>query len=155
MQGLAVTALQCVMTSTSWYTESRDGTTAPYSKFAQRGTGVPSQIGMVIIYLPALLAAAVVAPDLTISMPAGISSGPAGWQELLSRLSPAALCLFLHFAKRLFEVCSVHKYSGTVSAALASFIGACKPSNAPAVPSTTLGSTVCRKCVQSASVFTC
>ena len=116
------------MAATSWYNESRPGSATQYSKFAQRGTGVPSQLGMVIIYLPALLVSAVAAPNLTLRVPAGIrSSGPAGWLELLNGLSPAALCLFLHFAKRLFEVCLVHKYSGTVSSALASFIGGCTP----------------------------
>jgi hypothetical protein len=38
-------------------------------------------------------------------------------------MSPVALCLFLHFAKRVFEVMVVHKYSGNVAASIAGAIG--------------------------------
>lgn len=74
-----------------------------------------------------MVAAAFVTPSLTLAMPAVSSTiGPAGWLELLDSLSPVALCLFLHFAKRVYEVNFVHKYSGTIAAPVAIFIGACE-----------------------------
>ena len=129
-QGMVITALQCTMALTSWYNESKEGGTTPYSKFAPKGAGVPTRTGMLIIYLPALLVAAAVTPSLELATLAGVSSGPAGWLELLDSLSPAALCLFLHFAKRVGEVCVVHRYSGTVGAPVAAAIGACEPQSA-------------------------
>ena len=129
-QGMVITALQCAMVLISWYNESKEGGTTPYSKFAPKGAGVPTRTGMLIIYLPALLVAAAVTPSLELATLAGVSSGPAGWLELLDSLSPAALCLFLHFAKRVGEVCVVHRYSGTVGAPIAAAIGACEPQSA-------------------------
>lgn len=51
-QGLVITALQCVMALTSWYNESSEGGTTPYSKFAPKGSGIPTRNGMLLIYLP-------------------------------------------------------------------------------------------------------
>ena len=47
------------MALTSWYNESSEGGATPYSKFAPKGAGVPTRTGMLIIYMPAFLAAAV------------------------------------------------------------------------------------------------
>ena len=40
------------MALTSWYNESSEGGTTPYSKFAPKGSGIPTRNGMLLIYLP-------------------------------------------------------------------------------------------------------
>lgn len=83
----------------------------PYSKFANEDTNtptVPSKIGMLIIYTPALLVSA-------ISLVLRIADG--GLHALVSCL------LVIHFVKRDLEVLFLHSYSGITERATAIFIG--------------------------------
>lgn len=109
--GAAITAVQLVFTCTSWINEVKPGGATAYSKFSSGG-GIPSRLGMLIIYTPALIAAATLTAEHGFSVPTAV--GQPG---------TIATLLMLHFGKRVAEVLVVHKYSGTVSAAIASSIG--------------------------------
>ena len=76
----------------------------------------PSQVGMMVIYTPALLASAALLQ---------LGSLPAGTLGSISipPPSPAAVLCAVHFAKRVCEVLVVHKYSGRVERSMSSFIG--------------------------------
>ena len=96
--GLAITAVQC-MNLLAGANEMQSPT--GYSKFAPSGASIPSRRGMLIIYSPALLTSVAMA-----------SSAPA-----TGRASLIAGLLVIHFAKRVFEVLFVHKYSGSMGPA--------------------------------------
>ena len=111
--GAALTAMQLVVTCTSWINEVKPGGATAYSKFSSGG-GISSRLGMLIIYTPALIAAATLTVEHGFSVPT--AAGQPGHGTI-------ATLLMLHFGKRVTEVLVVHKYSGTVSAAIASTIG--------------------------------
>ena len=71
-----------------------------YSKFADKATAkVPSQTGMLIIYVPAMVTAG-----------AMLATAP----QVNGREALVAGMTLVHFAKRVFEVLCVHKYSGNM-----------------------------------------
>jgi very-long-chain enoyl-CoA reductase len=98
--GAIISALQ-LLSFGSYWNEVEEKTRTPYSKFAtikdKQVTTVPSRIGMLVIYTPAL----VVCYALTFVAP-------------VERFSLAGLLCFLSFLKRDVEVLFVHKYSGTM-----------------------------------------
>lgn len=89
---------------------------APYSKFAAAAEGakkmgpqVPSRVGMLIIYTPALM----VAVRQGLELDQGLGSVP----------GLVAALLFTHFLKRVCEVLFLHRYSGGMPLAAACMIG--------------------------------
>jgi hypothetical protein len=96
---------------------SETQTAMPYSKFAatskdeKKQTMVPSKVGMLIIYVPALFSAIVYL---------GLAHS-----ELLPQyqVNVAAGMVMLHFLKRTLEVLFLHKYSGSTDLATARLIG--------------------------------
>jgi len=104
--GYGLTALQTVVIATSFSKESSDPT--PYSKFAAAKDGqyddpISSQNGMLRIYVPSVIVAAV--------------------YMLAVANKPCVPLLLVHFLKRTLEVLSLHKYSGTMPAGQANAIG--------------------------------
>lgn len=110
---LSITALQAVMSGTTYAAERMDP--APYSKFAQiseagkKGRTVGSRTGMLIIYTPALLLASQMSTD--------------GGQGVSDVPGLVATMLCAHFLKRVCEVLFLHKYSGGMPLAMACMIG--------------------------------
>jgi len=98
--GTTITAIQ-VLSVLSYVNEVKDDTRTPYSKFVtpkveKRGM-MPSRVGMLIIYTPALLACCF--------SPFYVSD---------AYYSLAGLLCLIHFLKRDLEVLFVHKYSGAI-----------------------------------------
>ena len=108
--GLVITGLQCLNLGAA-FNEMQSPT--PYSKFAQNveGSTIPSQQGMLLIYVPATLTSLAF---LTKSAVVPMLNG----RELI-----VATLLAVHFAKRVAEVLYVHDYSGQCSKPTATFIG--------------------------------
>ena len=109
LSGNALLAFQLVSTATSYSSEAA-GTPAPYSKFASNTAKklpfpVPSRLGMLVIYVPALIAS---------SYHLSSSSPTATFTSLLSTI---------HFGKRTLETLFLHKYSGTAPLPIAASIG--------------------------------
>ena len=95
--GLAIAAVQC-LNILSFANEKT--TPTGYSKFAdQKVSKIPSQTGMLIIYVPAMLTAG-----------AMLATAP----QVNGREALVAGLTLVHFAKRVFEVLFVHKYSGNM-----------------------------------------
>ena len=95
--GLAIAAAQC-LNILSFANEKT--TPTGYSKFAdQKVSKIPSQTGMLIIYVPAMLTAG-----------AMLATAP----QVNGREALVAGLTLVHFAKRVFEVLFVHKYSGNM-----------------------------------------
>ena len=108
LAGYGLTALQAAVIATSFAKESNDPTL--YSKFASAKDGeyddpISSQNGMLRIYTPSVIVAAV-------------------YMLLSGADKPCTPLLFIHFLKRTLEVLGLHKYSGTMPASQANFIGA-------------------------------
>lgn len=103
--GAVLTALQCSLVVSRFPNEINNP--ALYSKFAADTSKyqdpIPSRQGMFIAYFPACL----------VGLYQYIAS---------SEQNVAALLLFIHFAKRLLEVLFLHKFSGTMSKAMAGTI---------------------------------
>ena len=130
--GGAFTAFQILASATSYKAETNADTRAKYSKFAtnvnsastaptkEKGEASaatwPSQVGMMVIYTPALLA------SVALLKLGSLQAGTLG-SISFPPPSPAAVLCALHFAKRVCEVLVVHKYSGRVERSTASFIG--------------------------------
>ena len=105
---LCVSALQCL--NLLAFTNEMKAPTA-YSKFARTTSrSVPSKVGMLIIYTPAMCAA-----GFCVAAPATTNNNG---RELL-----VATMLFLHFAKRVVETVAVHHYSGSLDGGVGGFIG--------------------------------
>lgn len=113
-------ALQIVMVLTQYAAEKKDS--GKYSKFASnlvesssKGDDklVPSRIGMLIIYTPALIVSAA----FCLGLPTRFVN-PA-----VAETSLASMMIFIHFLKRDLEVLFLHKYSGNTLLGLARFIG--------------------------------
>jgi hypothetical protein len=110
--GLAIAGVQCLNLLAGL---NEVASPTPYSKFsasssplAAVGSDVPSKTGMLIIYAPpAATAAAALAFAPTVN----------GREVIVASL------LLVHFAKRVLETLFVHKYSGSMKAATATFIG--------------------------------
>ena len=95
--GLAISAVQC-LNILAFANEKQSPT--GYSKFADKATAkVPSQTGMLIIYVPAMVTAG-----------AMLATAP----QVNGREALVAGMTLVHFAKRVFEVLCVHKYSGNM-----------------------------------------
>ena len=98
--GTTITAIQ-VISVLSYVNEVKDDTRTPYSKFVtpkvEKGRMIPSRVGMLIIYTPALLACCF-SPFYV----------PSAYYSL------AGLLCLIHFLKRDLEVLFVHKYSGAI-----------------------------------------
>jgi len=102
---LAVTGLQCL--NLAAFANEMQAPTG-YSKFASGKATMPSKTGMLLIYMPATITAAV-----------SLATGDRGnGRELI-----ITTMLLVHFAKRVGEVLCVHAYSGFTSGPLAGFIG--------------------------------
>lgn len=104
--GYCLTALQTAVIATSFSKESSDPTL--YSKFAAAKAGefddpISSQSGMLRIYVPSVIVAAV--------------------YMLAVANKPCVPLLFIHFLKRVVEVLGLHEYSGTMPGSQANFIG--------------------------------
>merc|ERR1740138_1440732 len=95
--GLTISAVQC-LNVLAFAIEKQ--TPTGYSKFADKATAkIPSQTGMLIIYVPAMVTAA---------------SMLATAHQVNGREALVAGMTLVHFAKRVFEVLCVHKYSGNM-----------------------------------------
>ena len=124
--GGAFSAIQTLTLATSFKAETNADTRAQYSKFATNANSEKkreaaaatwsSQVGMMVIYTPALLAS--IALLKLGSLPAGTVGSFS-----IPPPSPAAFLCATHFAKRVCEVLVVHKYSGRVERSMSSFIG--------------------------------
>ena len=115
--GLIITALQLVVTATSYATETNPNTRAKYSKFSQANGKTPSatwssRFAMMVIYTPALLV------SLTVLLAPHFYSS-----RVLPSSSLAVVLCAIHFAKRCLEVIFLHKYSGRTERATPSMIG--------------------------------
>ena len=110
--GLAIAGVQCLNLLAGL---NEVASPTPYSKFsasssplATVGSDVPSKTGMLMIYAPpAATAAAALAFAPTVN----------GREVIVASL------LTFHFAKRVLETLFVHRYSGSMKAATATFIG--------------------------------
>ena len=95
--GLAISAVQC-LNILAFANEKQ--TPTGYSKFADKATAkIPSQIGMLVIYVPAMVTAG-----------AMLATAP----QVNGREALVAGMTLVHFAKRVVEVLCVHKYSGSM-----------------------------------------
>lgn len=116
--GLVITALQLLVTATSFSTETNPETRAKYSKFSQVNGKVPSatwssRFAMMVIYTPALFA----------SLAILLASRVLPESAMLPSPSLAAVLCAIHFAKRCLEVMFIHQYSGRTDRATPSMIG--------------------------------
>jgi protein-S-isoprenylcysteine O-methyltransferase Ste14 len=90
----------------------------PYGKFAaalqadKKEKMIPSKVGMLIIYVPALVVA---------SLYVGFAGSDSWLQEYSA--NAAAWMTMLHFLKRTLETLFLHKYSGSTSDSAAKMIG--------------------------------
>lgn len=118
-------ALQIVIVLTQYAAEKKDS--GKYGKFAshlvesskgdeQKDKLVPSRIGMLIIYTPAMIVSAA----FCLGLPTKFVNNPASVAETSSL---ASMMLLIHFLKRDLEVLFLHKYSGNTLLGLARFIG--------------------------------
>ena len=126
LAGGAFTAYQILATAVSYKGETSADSRVQYSKFAtnanaggaEKASTWPSQLGMLVIYTPALIASVALLKVGT--LPAGtLSALPFS----IPPPTPAAVFCALHFAKRVCEVLVVHKYSGRVDVTTPSFVG--------------------------------
>ena len=130
LAGGSFTAYQILATAVSYRGETNAESRVQYSKFATNanqksgsstetiGPTWPSQLGMLVIYTPALIASVVLLKLGTL---------PADQLAFLPFSIPpptpaAVLCAF-HFCKRVCEVLVVHKYSGRVDRKTPSLVG--------------------------------
>ena len=116
--GLVITALQLVVTATSFSTETNPDTRAKYSKFSEANGKIPSatwssRFAMMVIYTPALLISMMIllAPSILLE------------NTYLPSRSLAAVMCAIHFGKRCLEVMFLHQYSGRTDRGTPSMIG--------------------------------
>jgi hypothetical protein len=89
----------------------------PYSKFAAKSipsretSMIPSKLGMLIIYVPAMIVAMICQLVLPAFWPDNMVTTTSGW------------LVFAHFLKRDLEVLFLHKYSGQTELGVARLIG--------------------------------
>mmetsp|Transcript_347 Transcript_347/g.622 ORF Transcript_347/g.622 Transcript_347/m.622 type:complete len:265 (-) Transcript_347:233-1027(-) len=112
---LSITVVQVLLCASTYSAERLDP--SPYSKFApiakagkKMGPSIPSRIGMLIIYSPALVLA-----WLQCLVPG--AWGTASVPGLVS------VMLCIHFLKRVLEVLLLHRYSGGMPSGMACMIG--------------------------------
>lgn len=115
--GLTIAGLQCLNLLAG---ANELASPTPYSKFATAssssplaavgGDDVPSRTGMLAIYVP---------PAVTAAAALGLTPSAAG----NGREAIVCALLLVHFVKRVLETLFVHRYSGTMKAATAGFIG--------------------------------
>ena len=126
LAGGAFTAYQILATAVSFKGETSADSRVQYSKFAtnanaggadKTGPTWPSQVGMLVIYTPALIASVALLKLGT--LPADALSLPFS----IPPPSPAAVFCAFHFAKRVCEVLLVHRYSGRVDRKTPSLVG--------------------------------
>ena len=126
LAGGAFTAYQILATAVSYKGETSADSRVQYSKFAtnanaggaKKASTWPSQLGMMVIYTPALIASVALLKVGT--LPAGtLSALPFS----IPPPTPAAVFCAFHFAKRVCEVLVVHNYSGRVDVTTPSFVG--------------------------------
>ena len=108
--GQIITALQLLITATSYSAEVNAKTRAQYAKFSQakendESKTWPSKVAMMVIYTPALIASV---SFLALRIHGVTQIGP------LTIPSPSLAAVFcaIHFAKRCLEVLFLHKFSG-------------------------------------------
>ena len=102
--GLAI--LQVLLVATAGVNEVQNPT--QYSKFANPQTAtLPSKYGMLILYAPSAILAAVLTATATMDVTTSSSSSS-------TTLTLASICVALHFGKRVLEALFLHKYSGTM-----------------------------------------
>lgn len=113
---MLLNVIQLLNVPAMFYNEKKSA--MPYSKFASsrkeeknEGKTVPSRVGMLIIYVPALIVA-----SLYLAL-AGSNRFPHYSAHI------AAWMTFLHFLKRTLETVFLHKYSGSIVASAANMIG--------------------------------
>lgn len=116
--GLLITAIQLIVTATSFSTETNPDTRAKYSKFSEANGKVlsatwSSRFAMMVIYSPALLIslAILLAPPILLE------------KVYLPSHSLAVVMCAIHFGKRCLEVMFLHQYSGRTDRATPSMIG--------------------------------
>ncbi|KAL7540639.1 hypothetical protein ACHAXR_010269 [Thalassiosira sp. AJA248-18] len=109
LAGQIITAIQLLIATTSFSSETNPKTRAQYSKFSQANVVTsatwPSRIGMMVIYTPAcFVSVALLALGLQgMNLPGAMA---------VPLPSVAAAFCSIHFAKRCLEVLFLHKYSG-------------------------------------------
>lgn len=133
--GYAITAFQFLIIASSYSQEANLETCAAYSKMAKKSPNkmIPSQIGMLYIYLPSFLLCSVCLMGMIPNV----------------QMTPASILTWIHFAKRVLEVLFLHKYSGKVEEnlsraigvfySLVSFLICCVAKNNASLASATLG----------------
>lgn len=107
--GLGIASFQIATIITSFSSQTNFRTATPYGKFSRNTEGVmiSGRNNMLLIYTPALI----------LNTASLINPATFAGSQLL------ALCLTIHFLKRVLETLFLHKYSTKVNCSVGAFIG--------------------------------